>query len=638
MNRSEFENQNRKRNTTNKKGAFGSNLLGIILILFLITIAAGMIIFILFHSYLEIALDSYRVGINTSRIDYNSVPYMYDKNGEQINMYYGYYDEEDTDFIPTYSSEYTKLEEVPKYVYDAFIAIEDETFYENYGFSPKRLLGAFVSYELKGDSSYGGSTITQQLVKIATGDNSHSAERKARELGAAIYLTEHWDKEQILESYINVAYYGDGSYGIYEASQNYFGKVPAQLNIAESATLAAMLNKPEGNCPYKGEKATKALMSRKELVLGKMLELGYISQSEYDEAMDYNISFIGKDYEWREKSTDMYIPIAMKQAKQIVMDYFNLESTDEAWKKILDGSCKIYTNLEPELQKKAYNILKETYPYDDIEMGYVLATKDGRVPIAITSKNDSKIDHAFTMTRQTGSSIKPLSVYGPAFDLGISTPSSIEIDEPVYISGWQVHNSSGNYSGAITIRDAVAYSKNTVAVKTLQKFGLYISMDYLKSLGITSLTKNDVYYPALALGGFSKGVSPYEMCQAYNAINNDGVFSKIYLISKIEINGITIIPSKDTNRVFSSEANDMIKECLNAAVQYGTAKNAALSYHTVYAKTGTTSSTTDLWTCGFTDEASAALWAGYDTPKTIEVIPTGEMSRIFGELMSAYYY
>lgn len=631
MNRSKFERKSLNKNDTTKVSIFQ-----IFLSLFMLFLIAVLIIFAIFYSYIEIAVDAYRVGIDTSRIDYHSIPYMYDINGNEINAYYGYYDEKKTGFTPTYSSKYTILDDMPDYVYNAFVAIEDETFYENYGFSPKRLLGAILSYEINGDSSYGGSTITQQLVKIATGDDSHSPERKSRELGASIYLNEHWEKEQILESYINLAYYGDNSYGIYEASMNYFGKEPKDLNVAEGATLAAMLNRPEGNCPYNSNDAKARLMYRKKLVLDKMLELSFISNEEYDTAIEYNVVFMDKDFEYKDKATEQYIPLAMQQAKEIVMDYYDLESTDEAFEMILNGNTKIYTNLDPKLQKQAYDILKNSYA-GDIEMGYVLTTKDGDVVTAITSKNDANIDHVYSMTRQTGSSIKPIAVYGPAFDLNLETPSSVIVDEPVYINNWKVHNYSNKYHGAVTVKNAVAFSYNTTAVKTLQKVGIHTSMNYLKRLGITSLTNNDLYYPALALGGLSKGISPFEMCQAYNAINNDGIYSNISFISKIEINGTTIFPKRETKRVFSSSANDMIKECLQAVASYGTAKKIAMPDHIVYAKTGTTSNNTDLWTCAFTDEITATIWAGYDTPREITVIPSGGLSELLKTLMETYY-
>ena len=632
-----YQMSNLKHNTSRRKKAFLSNLLGIILIFFFLIILAVLILYLKFHSYLEIAYDSYRTGIDTSRIDYHSVPYLYDKDGNEIYCYYGYHTSEEDDRVPTYSSVYTFLEDIPEYTYNAFVAIEDETFFENYGFSPKRSLAAVISYELKGNSSFGASTVTQQLVKIATDDRDHSPERKSREIGAAIYLTEHWSKKQILESYINIAYYGHGNYGIYKASMDYFGKNPKNLTIAESATLAAMLNKPEKNCPYNGPEAINRLNERKNLVLEKMLELAFISEEEYNLAIKEPILYIGEQFEYVDKAKMQYIQIAMKQAKEIVMEYYGLENTDMAMQEILNGNTKIYTNLDLALQQKSYEALKNTYPNDSIEMGYVLTTKDGKVLVAISSKNDSNIDHVYSMTRQTGSSIKPLSVYGPAFDMEICTPDSIEIDEPVTIDNWSVSNASRNYRGAVTIQDALAYSINTIAVKTSQKVGISTSISYLEKLGVTSLCDDDYYYPAVALGGLTYGISPFEMCQAYNTINNNGLFSRCSFISKIEINGITIVPNRETQSVFSYNTSVYLKNCLSAAATYGTARKANLEFITTYAKTGTTTNKADFWTCGFTDDITAVIWAGYDTPQTIQVIPSGELNQIWHDTVSLYY-
>lgn len=604
-------------------------------IIFMIVII-GIIAIITFHSYLEIAIESYNKGVDTTRIDSDLVPRMYDNKGNQIQMYYGYYDEDSDDFTPTYSSEYVKLDDLPSYVYNAFVAIEDETFYNNYGFSPKRLLAAVISYKLKGDSSFGASTITQQLVKLTTGDTSHSPERKSREIGAAISLNENWNKKKILESYINIAYYGDNCYGITEASKNYFGKEPKDLYITEAATLAALLNKPNGNCPYNGEKARNELMHRTKLVLNKMLELNFISQKEYDDALFYELTFMSEDYQYKDMATNQYISLAMKETLKVITDYYGLDSTDEATQMILSGNTKIFTNLDSTLQHKSYDMINNSYP-DDVELGYILTTKNGKVLSAITSQTGSNIDHVYTMTRQTGSVIKPLSVYGPAFDLNLVDTYSVEVDEPVFVGDWQVTNHDNTYSDAMYIKDAVAFSNNVIAVKVLDKVGLNTSVSYLKKLGISTITDEDVFYPALALGGLSKGISPFEMCQAYNAINNDGVFSKISFISKIEINGITIYPDNDRNRVFSPYANSMLKECLRAVTEYGTAIRANIPNHTVYSKTGTTNDKVDYWTCGFTDEVTAVIWAGYDNPRTIVSIPQGEISEVWKKLVELYY-
>ena len=622
-------------NTKNnqKSSSTFSNILFVTFIVFIVLVFA---LFINIYPYLEIAYNAYENGIDTSRIDEELVPHMYDINGNLINMYYGYYEENSEGFVPTYSKVYTKIEELPDYVYNSFIAIEDENFYTNSGISLKRLIGASVNYLVYGDSSYGASTITQQLIKCATGDNSHTPERKCREIGQALSLNEKWSKKKIMESYLNLIYFGDNSYGIYEASMNYFAKTPNELNIAESATLAAIINKPDKTCPYKSDSAKQELLSRKNVVLNKMFELGFISEAEYLDAINFNVEFVDKNFDYKDKATWQYIPLAMAEAKKLVMNYYNLSSTDEAFDMILNSNTKIYTNLDTTLQQNCYNILKNTYD-DEIEMGFVLTNRQGQVLTAITSKNDSSIDHVYTMLRQTGSAIKPLSVYGPAFDLGILTPSSIELDSEVFVGDWLVHNYDNLYHGYMTVRDAIAYSYNTIAVMALSKVGLQTSMEYMHNLRISSLSEKDLYYPALALGGLSQGISPFEMCQAYNTINNDGVFSKISFISKIEINDITIIPPKDEQAVFSASATAMLKDCLKAAVEYGTANQALNDSYTTYAKTGTTTNTLDLWTCGFTDEVTATLWAGYDIPKTIEIIPSGHLSSIWKELVQNYY-
>ena len=243
----QIENSNACNTSKSKSGI--RKFFGIIGCIFLILIV-GIILF--FVPYLTMAFNSYQNGFDTTRINIESVPHIYDKDGNLISVMYGYYDSEKENFVPTYSSVYTEITTLPKHVGNAFTAIEDETFYENSGISVNRLLYATYNYLTKGDSSFGGSTITQQLVKVSTGDDAHSPSRKAREIGSALYLTDHWSKDKILASYINLVYYGNGAYGIYEASITYFDTEPQNLNIAQAATLAAIPPKRIGS----GESST----------------------------------------------------------------------------------------------------------------------------------------------------------------------------------------------------------------------------------------------------------------------------------------------------------------------------------------------------------------------------------------------
>lgn len=610
-----------------------------VLVIFVIICIILMLAF--FMPYISTAFKSYENGFDTTRIDVDSVPHIYDRNGNLIQIMYGYYDSGEANFVPTYSSVYTEINSLPKYIGDAFTAIEDETFYDNNGISVNRLLYATFNYLIKGDSSFGGSTITQQLVKVATGDDAHSPSRKAREIGSALYLTDHWSKEKILGSYINLVYYGNGAYGIYEASMTYFNTEPDKLNIAQAAVLASIPNSPDYLNPYASDTCKTRLMNRQKIVLRKMLELKLITDDEYTEAINFNIEFSNGFNRITKNNPAIkpYIDIAFSQAIDIVKEDCGC-TNEEAIDKLLNGNTKIYLNLDVSMQNKAYEVAKASFPgHADIELGGVMTNKSGEVIAIISSRNDSNLNHAYNITRQTGSAIKPLSVYGPAYDMGILTPTSYVQDVPVSVttsSGtWNVVNASRTFRGTITTNDAIAYSLNTVAVTTLEKVGIAKSYEYLKSFGITSIdNRDDMYYPALALGGLSNGISPYEMAQAYNTISNDGTFRSISTINHIEIEGRTISKNKNEHQVISQEAAGMLKTSLNAGARYGTGRRASISNKTSYIKTGTTNDVKDVWTCGFTDDVTLCIWGGYDTPKTL---PIGNVNGVWKDLMQYYY-
>lgn len=615
--------------------------ISVLKIIFLLILAIIVCLAIFFVPYISKAFKSYEKGFDTARIDVESVPHIYDKSGKLVNIMYGYYDSGEENFVPTYSSVYTNINSLPKYVGDAFTAIEDETFYDNSGISINRLLYATFNYLVKGDSSFGGSTITQQLVKVSTGDDAHSPSRKAREIGSALYLTDNWSKAKILGSYINLVYYGNGAYGIYEASMTYFNTEPQNLNIAQAAILASIPNSPDSLNPYSSDSSKTRLMNRQKLVLKKMLELNLITDKEYSEALTFNIEFSNGSSRITKNNPAIkpYLDIAFSQAIDIVKENYNC-SNSEAIDILLNGKTKVYLNLDLNLQNKAYEIAKSSFPnYPDIELGGVLTNKSGEVLAVISSRKDSQLNHAYNITRQTGSAIKPLSVYGPAYDMGILTPTSYVDDVPISVttsSGtWNVTNASNTFRGRMTANEAIAYSLNTVAVTTLERVGIANSYEYLKSFGITSIdSKNDMYYPALALGGLTNGISPYEMTQAYNALSNDGLYRNISTINHIEIDGKTITKKTNEHQVISSDAAIKIKTSLNCVARYGTGRSANLSNTTTYLKTGTTNDVKDVWTCGFTDDATLCIWGGYDTPAKL---PVYNVNTVWKELMQYYY-
>lgn len=561
-------------------------------------------------------------------------------NGNLISVMYGYYDTGNENFVPTYSSIYTDISSLPNYIGQAFTAIEDETFYNNNGIAINRLAYATFNYIIKGDSSFGGSTITQQLIKVTTGDKSHSPTRKAREIGSALYITENWSKSKILASYMNLVYYGNGAYGIYEASLTYFDTIPQDLNIAQAAILASLPNSPDNLNPYSGENNKIRLFNRQKIVLNKMLELGLITSQEYSDAINFEIQFKNGSNKIPKNNPALkqYLNIAYLEAVDIVKEQYSC-SDDKAINIILNGDTDIYLNLDITLQNKAYDISITNFTeYPEFEIGAVMTSKSGEVLSIISSRTGSEIDHAYSMTRQTGSSIKPLSVYAPAYDLGILQPSSILYDTPVSVTSssgeWEIRNADRRYRGQVTVNDSIAYSLNTTAVITLEQVSLKKSLEYIKQFGITTIDKKDLYYPALGLGGLTYGVSPYEMAQAYNVFNNDGIFKSISTIKKISILSKDIYKKTNEHQVISKEACDMIKTSMNCGARYGTGKTANIEYTTAYIKTGTTNSSKDIWTCGLTDDITLCIWGGYDIPKTV---PFYNVNTIWKQLVNAYY-
>lgn len=624
--------------TNYKKPIIKHKVLFTISLIFIFFFTAGILIF---APYLTAAYNSYTNGFDTSRIDIDSVPRIYDKDGNLVLLMYGYHDEKSNNVVPTYTSVYTDLSELPKYVGDAFISIEDESFYSNTGISLPRLLYATFNYMVKGDSNFGGSTITQQLVKVATGDDAHSPSRKAREIGSALYLTNHWSKEKILASYLNLVYYGSGAYGIYEASFTYFDTEPKNLNMAQAAVLAALPNSPESLNPYKSEESKERLLNRQKLVLEKMLELGFITQEEHDEALKFNIEFKNGSSKIpkNDPAVSQYLKLALTQSVDLIETKYGFDQ-DKAEDFIFSNKASLYLNMDTQLQKKVYDSAVSIYSdYDKFEVGSVMTTKSGEVLAIVASRTGSEVDHAYKMTRQTGSAIKPVSVYSPAYDMGLIEPTSYVYDGPVSVKSssgvWHVHNADRSYHGGMTINNAVAYSYNTIAVITLEKVGLTNSLNYVRSFGITTVDEHDLYYPALGIGGFTYGVSPYELTQAYNVFNNDGVYRNITTIKKIVIDGTVLVPERNEHQVISKSANDKMKVSLHAVADYGTGRTAVPSLGlNAYLKTGTTDGRKDIWTCGFTDDVTSCIWGGYDTPKTT---PVGNLNKLWKQSIESYY-
>lgn len=539
------------------------------------------------------------------------------------------------------------LNEIPKYLQDAFISIEDERFEEHKGIDIKRTLGAaFYWVKNGGKGSYGGSTITQQLVKNMTQDKAskgiEGVYRKIREWWRAYMLERELTKDQILELYMNTICFGNATYGVKEAANLYFSKEPSELTLAECALLAGVTNRPTYYDPFTNLDNAK---SRQKVILNKMLELGKITESEYQMAIEEEI-VIKKG---GSSATSVHSYFVDAVIEDIISDLETQKNMtrDEASNLIYGGGLKIYTTMDSDIQAAmdkiyvedesstfaAFSSLSEQPESSMLIMDY----KTGHIVGMIGGRGEKKVNRGLNRATQTkrqpGSTIKPLAVYGPAIEDGKITAATIISDTPVTVEipgskPWTPSNwYKAGFYGNITVRYAIEQSSNIPAVRVLQMIGLERAYNALLSEGITTLTKEDLNYAPLSLGGLSEGVTVREWTGAYGMIANGGVYIKPITYTKVEDTDGTIIlqNKRKESRVFSSGTAYVLTDIMKGVVSRGTARSAILANSVAAGKTGSTSATKDKWFVGYTPYYVGAVWVGYDTPKEMTV--GGEMPK-----------
>ncbi|MBE7038473.1 MAG: PBP1A family penicillin-binding protein [Ruminococcaceae bacterium] len=521
---------------------------------------------------------------------------------------------------------WVEIDKIPQEMQNAIVAIEDERFFKHKGVDVKRTLGA-VWGELTGGSTYGGSTLTQQLVKNITGDREHSRGRKVREIFRAIEVEKKLTKSEILELYLNTIYLGQGCYGVQTASNKYFGKNVQELSLAESAAIVGITQYPSLYDPLVNPDKNE---EKRKTILDKMLELGYITDIEHDEAYDAELEFNDNAIGQVNISNSYFVE---KLISDVIKDLIEKEGYNESLAKqlVYNGGLKIYSTVDKKVQDAMDDVFEneDNFPKTsgsekpqaamviiDPYTGEVKGLYGGR-----GKKTESLVlNRATDSYRQPGSSIKPLSVYGPAIDRGAVTQYTVIEDEPLNINGWQPKNYDGNFTGSMTVKTAITKSQNIPAINILMKIGVDKSYEYLtQKMHFTSLTSNDKNYAALSLGGMSKGVSVYEMCAAYSSFVNNGVYNKPKTYTKVtDSKGKVILESTDSsNVVFSENAAYTMRKLLKNAVDYGTGGGAQISGMETGGKTGTTDSNNDRWFAGITPYYCGVVWFGYDVPKPI---------------------
>ncbi len=565
------------------------------------------------------------------------------------------------------------LDEMSPYLTKAYIAIEDERFETHSGVDFKRTGGAILTYITHaGSSSYGGSTITQQLVKNITKDDEDTGiegvTRKVKEWAKAYQIERMLSKNQILELYLNIIFVGSSNYGVEVGSEYYFNKSAKDLSLVECAFLAGINNAPNAYNPYsetskygKDEAKTQKVNNRTKTVLNKMLELGYINQEEYDKAVakvDKGIKFkkgtqTGSVYSYHTDAT----------IAQVISDI----AEEKGWSKeyattyVYGGGLTIYSTQETDVQEKMEKVMADdasTYQFTsqktkdsngeyvksqaataiiDNENGYVVGVV-GELGEKTTSRG---LNRATQSTRSTGSSIKPLADILPGIEEGIITASTRYNDVYTDFGNNFKPKNQGIFRGEISLREATARSQNIPFVKVMAELTTPVSTTYLKKMGITTLDAENDIGLSLAIGGLYKGISPLEMAGAYAAIANNGEYrTPLFYTKVVDSDGKTVFePKQQKTKICSEQTAYVVKDLLTSVVSGtgATAPYARISGIDVAAKTGTTNDDKDRWLCSFTNYYSGATWYGFDQEEEVPKSKGNPAGKILSAIMKSLH-
>ena len=609
----------RKKNTFMKIFAVTGIVLGIAIIA-----AMGLVVGSLI-GYVE---DAELVDVENMRLNLTSFVYVQDESGEMVEL---------EQLYDTENRVWVSSSQIPTHLKNAFVSIEDERFYSHPGVDIKRFVGAAIQYiTKKGNSSYGGSTITQQLIKNLTKDDDYSIKRKIQEIYRAYNLEKELSKDEILEYYLNTIYLSQKCNGVASAAMTYFGKDVSELSLAECATLAGITQFPTKYDPIVNPENNK---KRQLVILGKMKELGYITDKEYETAKDEELKFAKKAGENAENYQSYFTDAAIDQIIADLMKEYNY-TKDYASKILYNGGLKIYLSMDLSMQEnmdKVYNdpsafqkAAGELQPQSSMVImdpytGLVKALAGGRGE----KEGNRTLNRATHTLRQPGSTIKPLSVYAPAVEYGLVEPSTIVNDAPVKFGDWAPRNDDRSFRGRITVAAALRGSRNVPAVKICNYLTPEASFDFVKNnFHISTVVKSrkkggkvfsDVALAPIALGGLTDGVSVLDMCAAYCVFPNGGKYIKPSTYTKVlDSDGQVLLEHKVQEQIAISEttAETMIS-MMSDVVSGGTGTAAKISGMRTAGKTGTTSSNNDRWFVGFTPYYVGAVWFGYDEPKAL---------------------
>ena len=513
----------------------------------------------------------------------------------------------------------------PSTVY-AFISAEDARFFEHEGVDVIRIAGAIVADIKAGSYVQGASTISQQLIKLSHLTSEKTISRKAEEAALAYEMERQYSKEDILEMYLNYVYFGGGYYGIEAAAEGYFGVHASDLTLDQSAMLAGILKSPSGYAPHINYAAS---INRRNNILRLMQDYGYITDDEKKQASARRPTIL---HDKNEEYSGYYTDAVTKSAAALLGI-----TVDE----LIRGGYSIYSAMDSDIQHYCEEMFKngELFPAEDSEAAIVvLEPSTGMVVAMVGGRSYTggiSFNRATDIRRQPGSVIKPVIAYAPAFEYLNYTAADMILDEETTFSDYTPSNYGNKYYGWVTVREAVTKSLNVPAVKTLSEVGVERAKDFAKRCGIEFDDKDDSL--ALALGGFTYGVSPLQIAGAYSCFASGGIYNTPTLIKKItDRNGLTVYEYRQDSRRVMSEANAYIlTSMLKSVVTEGTGHRLNTLDIPIAGKTGTVglaNGNRDAWMAGYTPEYTAVVWQGYDSDR-LGLLPSSATGGTYPALM-----
>ena len=628
-----------------KRGGKAGRVLGVIGTILLIGVVTALIFVCIFAFYVKTCITpSLDIDLNDFTLNQSSIIYYKDSNGDYQKL---------TTVKSSENRIWIDGDQIPQHMKDALVAIEDKRFYTHKGVDWFRTAHAALNM-FTGGSTFGGSTITQQLIKNLTQQDDITVQRKLLEIFQALDLEKNYDKDEILEYYLNAVYFGEGCYGVQTAAQTYFGKDAKDLSVAEAASIVGITNLPTYYDPFYSVENNK---ERQENVLREMYKQGYLKKAEYEEAKNEELDFVRGENS--PSSSNVYSYYEEVVLSDVIGDLAKAKgiSRNAASQLVHNAGYEIYACIDKDIQAKVDAIytdpeqLPKTYGSTKSQLQSAIVIIDqatGEIKALRGGTGDKTINYGLNRatgtTRPPGSSIKPIAVYGPAVEYGLISPSTLVLDKDekhvqLTHTSWYPKNSPNRYDGIITITTALQKSKNTVAAQIMDKLTPSAALEFLRSrLGVTSLIDSDADYAAMALGEPHYGITVREMAQAYTALANDGVFtySRTYTMVKDRSGKIILDNQPQTIQAFSQNTARTMTYMLNNAATYGTGAESRLSNMPVAGKTGTTSANRDRWFCGYTPYYTCAVWTGYDTPETM-AFSGNPATQIWQKVMSAVH-